>query len=83
MDSETAITNTPARATDRKATETNRSTAARDREVKRRTTHRSLISRSENLINCLKCGLAKALSILLEYLLVQKDHFEVNELIGV
>ena len=46
-------------------------------------THRSLISRTKNLINCLKCRLAKALSFLLEYLLVQKDHFEVNELIGV
>jgi hypothetical protein len=44
-------------------------------------THRSLISRTENLINCLKCSLANALSVLLEYLLVQKDHFEVNELI--
>jgi len=83
VDSETAITNSLARATDRRATETNRSTAARDREIKRRTTHRSLISRTKNLINCLKCSLAKALSILLEYLLVQKDHFEVNELIGV
>ncbi len=34
-----------------------------------------LISGNENLINCLKCSLAKALSVLPAYLLVQKDHF--------
>jgi len=42
-------------------------------------THPSLISGNENLINCLKCSLAKALSVLPAYLLVQKDHFEVKE----
>jgi hypothetical protein len=46
-------------------------------------THRSLISRTENLIDCLKCRLSKELSVLLEYVLVQKDYFEVKELIGV
>jgi hypothetical protein len=37
-------------------------------------THRSLISRTENLINCLKCSLADALSVLPECLSVQKNH---------
>ncbi len=39
--------------------------------------------RTENLVNCLKCSLANALIVLLGHLLVQKDHFEVNELIRV
>jgi hypothetical protein len=46
-------------------------------------THRSLISRTENLINYLKCSLAEALGVLPECLSVQKDHFEVNEFIRV